>query len=324
MTNRIGQTWIRLGEALMPIKDAIASVVLRVVDAIDVLIERFPKVTAAAVAGLAGLSTALAGLGTALIVVGALGKLSGRIGLLRGGKRGVIGGAVDAVTGGVQKVWVVNMLGGGLAGGLPDRGGKGRAAGRAGKAARPLGARLRSLVAGVTMQASLAWRTVVAWGGKVTAVASRAWGALVSGAGAAARAIALVGRVLLLNPIGLTLSAIAGAAYLVWRHWDVVDPKLAAVWETFKSAFETAWEWIGTLPARMLEAGRAIIDGLIGGIRERWQELKGTVSGVASGIADTVKGALADAALTRGSGARPPPPELRVRARWQPAPERLS
>ncbi|RPE72548.1 TP901 family phage tail tape measure protein [Tibeticola sediminis] len=278
MVNRMEQTWIRLGQALMPIKDAIAGVVLRVVDAIDGLIERFPKVTAAAVAGLAGLSTALAALGTALIAVGALGKLRGIIGLLRGGKAAatgqpsgngdLIGGAVEAVTGGVQKVWVVNMPGGGLAGGMPDLGGKG---GGVAGAARSLGARLRSLVA---------------------AVASSAWGAIVSGAGAAARAIALVGRALLLNPIGLTLTAIATAAYLIWRHWDVIGPKLAAVWQTVKDAFNSAWQWISTLPARMLEAGRAILDGLIGGIRERWQALKESVTGIASGIADTVKGAL--------------------------------
>ena len=223
MANRIEQTWIRLGQALMPVKDAIASVVLRVVDAIDGLTERFPKVTAAAVAGLAGLSTALAALGTALIAVGALGKARIILSLL-----------------GVGRVAAVARTG---------------------------------LVA-LTSAAGIAARVL--------------------GAGmlAAARAIALVGRALLLNPIGLTLTAIAGAAYLVWRHWDVIGPKLAAVWQTVKSAFDAAWQWISTLPARMLEAGRAILDGLIGGIRERWQALKESVTGIASGIADTVKGAL--------------------------------
>ena len=39
----------------------------------------------------------------------------------------------------------------------------------------------------------------------------------------------MVGRVMLTTPIGLTLTAIAAAAYLVWRHWDVIGPKLAAV-----------------------------------------------------------------------------------------------
>ncbi|WP_114649092.1 phage tail tape measure protein [Pseudothauera hydrothermalis] len=278
MVNRIQQTWIRLGEVLMPVKDAIAAVVLRVVDAIDGLIARFPKVTAAAVAGLAGLSAALAALGTALIAVGALGKLRGGKAAITGqpaGAGGLIGGAVDAVAGGVQKVWVVNMPGGGLVGGLPDIGGKGGgAAGKAGAAARTMGARLRSLVAGVAMQAGLAWQSIV------------------SGAGAAARAIALVGRALLLNPIGLTLTAIAAAAYLIWRHWDAIGPRLAAVWQTVKDAFAAAWQWIGTLPARMQEAGRALLDGLIGGMRERWQALKDGVSGIASGIADAVRGVL--------------------------------
>ncbi|HXH02959.1 MAG TPA: hypothetical protein VNN09_06500 [Candidatus Competibacteraceae bacterium] len=62
------------------------------------------------------------------------------------------------------------------------------------------------------------------------------------GAGAVAgRAILWLGRVVLANPIGLTLTAIAGAAYLIWRNWEVIGPKLAAVWETVKGAFASLW-----------------------------------------------------------------------------------
>ena len=53
------------------------------------------------------------------------------------------GGLIDAVTGGVQKVWVVNMPGGGLDGALPDLGG---ASGKAGGAARTIGSRIRDLI----------------------------------------------------------------------------------------------------------------------------------------------------------------------------------
>ncbi|WP_424894476.1 phage tail tape measure protein [Tepidimonas sp. HKU79] len=332
MLNRIEQLWIRLGEALMPLKDAIAGAVLAVVDKIEALITRFPSLTRWAVGGLAALSSLAAAAGTALIAIGALGKLRGLFGRGKGGAEAPGAGLLDAASsaiGGVQKVWVVNMPGGGLPGvGMPDVGGK------AGGAARSLGARLRSLIAGVMMQASLAWQTIAAWGGKVAAVASTAWGAIVSGAAAAGRALLMVGRVMLTTPIGLTLSAIAAAAYLVWRHWDVIGPKLAAVWQAVKDAAAAAWEWIkgaavgladsvrqvfltmtpagqviqhwdaikagaqslvsalSALPSQMMTIGGQIIDGLLSGLSARWQALKNTVSGIASGIADTVRGAL--------------------------------
>ncbi|MCX8016655.1 MAG: phage tail tape measure protein, partial [Rhodocyclaceae bacterium] len=294
MANRIEQVWIRLGEALMPLKDWIADYVMRAVDAIDSLIQRFPKLTQWAVGGLAALSGVAAAAGTALVAIGALGKLRALKGLLGGDKgQSGSGGLVDAATaalGGVQKVWVVNMPGGGLPGmGVPDLGGK---TDKAGQAARGLGARLRSLVAGVAMQVSMAWQTIAAWGAKVAAVAATAWSAISAGALAAGRAVMAAGQWMLANPIVLILAAIAAAAYLVWRHWDVIGPQLAAVWQTVKAAFADAWAWISAVPQRMLAVGQQIIDGLLAGLRQRWETLKASVSGIASGIADTVRGAL--------------------------------
>ena len=102
-------------------------------------------------------------------------------------------------------------------------------------------------------------------------------------------AIMAVGRAMLLNPIGLVLTAIAAAAYLIWRNWDVIGPRLAAVWEAVKGAFSTAWQWISAVPGQMLAIGRQIIDGLLAGMRERWAALKEAVSGIGSSISGWVK-----------------------------------
>lgn len=63
--------------------------------------------------------------------------------------------------------------------------------------------------------------------------------------------IMFVGRALLMNPIGLVITAIAAAAYLLWKNWDYVGPKLKAAWDTIKSAvgalsdwLRSKWEWI--------------------------------------------------------------------------------
>ncbi|GIX31357.1 MAG: hypothetical protein KatS3mg124_1829 [Porticoccaceae bacterium] len=300
MLNRFEQLWIRLGEVLMPLKDAIGGALMAVADKIEAVITRFPDLARWVVGGVAALSSVAAAAGSALIAIGALGKLGKIRGILRilgvgkgagGDITNIAGAAADAI-GGVQKVWVVNMPGGGLSGALPDIGGADRRAEQAGRAARTLGGRLRSLMAGVMMQASLAWRTLVAWGGKVAAIASTAWGAIASGAVAAGRAVLLVGRAMLTTPIGLVLTAIAGAAYLVWRNWESIGPRLAAVWQTVKEGFASAWQWVAALPGRMIDVGRQIIDGLAAGIRGRWQALKDGVRRIAVGITDTMRGAL--------------------------------
>lgn len=263
------------------------------------LMNEYPKATSMIAKGLVGIAVAAIALKAAAVVLGGIGAAIGGIGRIKDWMDARKGGGANAgellggLAGGVQKVWVVNMPGSGLGGMLPDLGGgKGGAAGKAGQAARTLGARIRSIVAGGWMQLTLAWQTLTAWGGKLVTLAGSVGSSIASAARVAGRAILWLGRAVLLNPIGLTLTAIAGAAYLIWRHWDVIGPKLAAVWQAVKDAFSGAWQWISGLPQRMMEAGRAILDGLLSGLRERWQALKDGVSGIASGIADTVRGAL--------------------------------
>ena len=65
-----------------------------------------------------------------------------------------------------------------------------------------------------------------------------------SGIGIVLRGVLFLGRALLMNPIGLVVTAIAAAAYLLWKNWDTIGPKLAAVWDSIKSAVGTLVDWI--------------------------------------------------------------------------------
>lgn len=85
----------------------------------------------------------------------------------------------------------------------------------------------------------------------------------------AGRAVLWLGRAVLMTPIGLTLTAIAGAAYLVWRNWEAIGPKLAAVWQSVKTGFASAWAWFKGLPEQMLALGGEIVGGLIKGIKDK-------------------------------------------------------
>ncbi len=79
-------------------------------------------------------------------------------------------------------------------------------------------------------------------------------------------AVLFVGRALLLNPIGLAVTAIAGAAYLLYRNWT---PVVA---------------WFKALPGQFAEFGRNMIDGLVGGVSSRFNAAKTAVIGLGQSI----------------------------------------
>lgn len=129
-----------------------------------------------------------------------------------------------------------------------------------------------------------------------------------------------LGRALFMNPIGLALTGIAVAGYLIWRNWATVKGALAATWQWLQSAGQSvadALKWaflnmtpvgqiiqhwstiqsaasalvdaLRALPEQMMAIGRQIIDGLIAGLRERWSALKEGVSNIGSSIAGWFK-----------------------------------
>ncbi len=149
-------------------------------------------------------------------------------------------------------------------------------------------------------------------------LASRAFGLLVKGATLFGRAMLVAGRALMLNPIGLLVTAIGVAAYMIWRHWDkikgafnagvavlgrawgwvksnagnilmLVGPIGIAAsliwrhWDTIKKAFSGALSFVRGVAGNFLSAGRAIIDGLVAGITSApgkiWAALKSIIGG---------------------------------------------
>lgn len=64
-----------------------------------------------------------------------------------------------------------------------------------------------------------------------------------SGAGPlVAAGIRAIGAALMANPIGLVIAGIAGGAYLIWRNWDTIQPKLRAVVDKIGEGFTWVWE----------------------------------------------------------------------------------
>ena len=139
-------------------------------------------------------------------------------------------------------------------------------------------------------------------------------GSLVRGFMSAARAVLWIGRALMMNPIGLVITAVAAAAYLIYRNWGTVSgwfkQRWADIQEAFNGgiagtgkllinwspagllykAFAAALKYLGVdLPAKFTDFGGHLVDGLINGIKNKWGSLKSSVTGMGDSISSWFK-----------------------------------
>ena len=145
------------------------------------------------------------------------------------------------------------------------------------------------------------------------------------------KAILIMSRALLTNPIGLIITGIAVAAYLIYENWAKVGPWFSELWGKVSGVFSNAWNgitnfcstawtnisnffttgisnitstilswsplalfqqvfssvlsWFGIdVPAKFMDFGRNMIDGLVNGIKNAWEEAKKIVSDLGDGI----------------------------------------
>ncbi|HHX3708632.1 TPA: phage tail tape measure protein [Citrobacter freundii] len=95
------------------------------------------------------------------------------------------------------------------------------------------GGKLRWLVTGFS--------TVAKGAGTLASVLG---GGLVRGLMLAGRAVLFIGRVLMMNPIGLIITGVAVAAYLIYRYWGPISAFFKRLWAQVTSAFSSAWSGI--------------------------------------------------------------------------------
>src|SRR5690606_28676118 len=108
------------------------------------------------------------------------------------------------------------------------------------------------------------------------------------------QAILWIGRALMMNPIGLAVMAIAGAAYLIYKNWEPIKSFFLGLWEEIKAGFNGGFAGIAKLildfsplglfyrafaavmsyfgvemPAKFSDFGSMLLDGLVNGIKNK-------------------------------------------------------
>lgn len=117
------------------------------------------------------------------------------------------------------------------------------------------------LVVGPAILGFVAMRFAFAAMGIQGGVLARVLGLLATGFRLAGTALLWLGRALLLNPIGLIITAIAVAAYLIYRYWGPISTFFVDLWNRAKAAFDQFWQYLGgSVPAALATVGGAILN----------------------------------------------------------------
>ena len=101
-----------------------------------------------------------------------------------------------------------------------------------------------------------------------------------TGAGTATAAWKAFGLAFATNPIGLAITALIAAGYLLWRNWDEIQAGLSALWIVIKDTAATAFDGI-----------KAVVGGVIDWLAEKTEWIFATFDRVKSAAA-SVGGAL--------------------------------
>lgn len=119
------------------------------------------------------------------------------------------------------------------------------------------------------------------------------------------KGILLIGRALLMNPIGLAVTAIAAAAYLIYQSWEPIKAFFLGLWAETKAAFDGGiagiaaqivnWSPLGLfhkafsgvmnyfgieMPGKFSEFGSMLMNGLVSGIKNAAGAVKETITNV--------------------------------------------
>ena len=104
--------------------------------------------------------------------------------------------------------------------------------------------------------------------------AAATFAALIGSLRGVASAMRAVNRVIRANPVGLVLTALAGAALLVYEYWDDIVAFFEALWQDVKAAIDVdAWiAWLSSFS--LFGAMTGWLAGTVAWFQTRWKEIR--------------------------------------------------
>lgn len=87
-----------------------------------------------------------------------------------------------------------------------------------------------------------------------------------------------LGKILLANPIILIITAIAAAAYLIYKYWDNIAPYVKKLWDKVAQLFSAAWSWIKSFLMKWT---------IVGLIAPHWDKISGYANTVWEAVKQT-------------------------------------
>lgn len=110
------------------------------------------------------------------------------------------------------------------------------------------------------------------------------------------RGMLWLGRIFLMNPIGLAVTGIATSAFLIYKYWEPIKGFFSDVWKKVTGAFDSGMDRIEATFAKLMNLkdqfvnfGSMMIQGMISGIKSKLTSLKSTVAEIGSSAVTTIK-----------------------------------
>lgn len=104
------------------------------------------------------------------------------------------------------------------------------------------------------------------------------------------KAFLWLGRIMLTNPIGLIITGIALAAFLIYKYWDDIVPFFKNLWDKVTQKFDAFVNYFKTIDWSAI--GMNIISGIESGIDFMTGGLYSKIKSISSGMVDAAKEAL--------------------------------
>ena len=99
----------------------------------------------------------------------------------------------------------------------------------------------------------------------------------------AGTAIGFIGRALLMNPIGLAVTVIAGGAYLIYKNWAGIKEWFKNLWAGTKEVFGTAWVGITQIVTTPINYIEGVWNSLMDSIKKKLAWFSGAIEKVKNG-----------------------------------------